>query len=191
MKKYIFAIVFSLTFSVYHSYGCTLAGKSLSKFDQTEYIFIGEVTGYTEPFNFNESEAGNSLEAVSSTSLNKTSNLNKSKASGLIVEVKESVHLPQIPKEHFEIFPYILHADCSVGGKTKEELAKDFPIHSEIQVIAKEAIWLRNFMPNGNIKLEERPGELSNMSLNFDENNKSLKHAVQSSLRRRQKAQQP
>lgn len=148
MKKLIFSIYLALIFYVSSSFGCTLAGKVLSDFDEAEYIFIGEVIGYTQ--------------SVKSAKL-------RQEAFGLVVRVKEGVYLPKIPKTHFEIFPIQLWADCSLSGMPIEVLRKKFPINSEVRVIAKEAEILSNDLSDNNIRLEERPSELSSVALNYDE----------------------
>jgi hypothetical protein len=142
-----------LIFLVNSSFGCTLAGKSLFDFDPTEYIFIGEVVGFTQP--------------VESAKLH-------GKAHGVIVKMKESVYLPEIPKTHFEVFPIQLRADCSEDGTPLEDLKKKFTIGSEVRVIAKEAEILPKNLPDGNIRLEDRPAELGSIEINIDEKGKRM-----------------
>lgn len=145
--KQLFTVIFFLLITFYTTFSCTLAGKSLQDFDNEEYIFIGEVVGYTNPI--------------------KSSKL-RDAATGLIVKVKESVYLPKTPKNNFEVFPIELWADCSFGGKSADELKKEFPINSEIRVIAKEATILPK-LSNGNTRLEDNPEDLSSIKLQTDE----------------------
>ena len=152
MKRPFFTICFALIFLCRSIFGCTLGIKPLRDFDSNEYIFIGEVVGYTD-----------SLESPEIVG----------KANGLIIKLKESVHIPQTPKTHFEVFPYGLLADCSTLGYSKEELQKDFPINSEVRVIAKETEILPK-LSDGNIRLEERPGELGSVSLNTEQDKKVM-----------------
>lgn len=146
--KYFLSIIF-LLLSVFinSSFSCTLAGKSISIFDEDEYVFIGDIIGYTS--------------AVKSAKL-------RSDGYGLIVKVKESVYLPETPKSNFEVFPIDLYADCSEGGAEIEDLKKNFPINSEIRVIAKETTYFYDEKITENIRLEDRPGEMGQISLNFD-----------------------
>lgn len=157
MKKILLTISFALVFFAQAGFACTLAIKPLSGFDKTEYIFIGEVTGYT-------------AEPVKSEKL-------RGEAHGLIVKVKESVYLPKTPKTHFEIFPFQLWSDCSDAGASLRELKKSFPLNSEIRVIAKEAERLPRALPDGNIRLEDRADELGSIALNYDENKNRLSFA--------------
>ena len=154
MRKLFFLVCLVLLTKV--SFACTLAGKSIGKFDETEYVFIGEVTGYTE--------------AAESKKL-------KGAAYGLIVKVKESVYLPKTPKTHFEIFPMQLWADCSEGGTDIKGLKKEFPLNSEIRVIAKAAEILPNNLADGNIRLEDRPGETTSIVLNYNKKGRRLTSA--------------
>jgi hypothetical protein len=146
MKNAVLTILFALAFSVQAVVACSLAVKPLAEFDDTEYVFIGEVVGYTAPVETTKFQGA---------------------AYGLIVKIKESVYLPKTPKQHFEIFPITLWADCSISGTKVEKLKKDFPVKAEIRVIAKEA----NLLPvlaNGNVRLEDRPGERGSIVLNND-----------------------
>lgn len=149
-----FFLAFTFCFLVLPaSYGCTLAVNNLKDFDKSEYVFIGEVVGYTEPLESKQFYG---------------------KSWGLIVKVKDAVNLPKTAKEFFEIFPYGLWADCSIGGTKKEVLEKYYPINTEIRVIAKEAQYLTSVLPNGNIGLEERPGELTSIARNRYENGEQM-----------------
>lgn len=155
------------------SFSCTVSEKSLSKFDETEYIFIGTVIGYTKPIEFDEDKGNDSVKPISATDVGKSS---KSRyTNGLIVRVDESVYLPNIRKE-FEIFPFDLWADCSIGGISLSKLEFDFPINAEIRVIAKESKLLTN-TSGGRIKLEEIPGDAGQIIKNSDRSSKKLTSA--------------
>lgn len=146
--KHLFLIVFCVSgLLVQTAFSCSLAGKGISVFDDTEYIFIGEIIGYTK--------------AVESSELG-------GKAFGLIIKPKENIYLPKTPKLYFEVFPVTLWADCSFGGMKIEELKINFPLNSEVRVIAKEAKILPNNLPDNNIRLEDRPGELGSIVLNYE-----------------------
>lgn len=156
MKNLFSSIILVSTFFVYTSAGCSLAGKSLSKFDKTEYIFIGKVVGYTEALRL----PGSRMQTV-----------------GLIVEVTERINLPKTPEAHFEVFPYNLGADCSILGTDKNELEEEFPDGAEVRVIAKEAKLLPSVLTDGDIRLEVRPEEPSGIARNFYENGERMTSA--------------
>jgi hypothetical protein len=156
MKRLFFLIVFALVVFAETIFACTLVTKPIGKLDETEYVFIGEVAGYTEP--------------VESAKL-------KSGAYGLIVKVKEQVFLPKTPKTHFEVFPIELWSDCSESGTQIGNLKKHFPLYAEIRVIAKEAGILPNNLADGNIRLEVRPGESSSIVLNYNKKGQRLTSA--------------
>ena len=66
-----------------HSSGCQLGLKSVTNFDSSEYIFVGEVTGIVGPFK--------SKQIVGETW-------------GLVVKPEVVVFLPEQPKDSFEVF---------------------------------------------------------------------------------------
>lgn len=150
-----------------NSLGCTLAAKSLSKFDESEYVFIGKVVGYTDVVTFDENRANNSVEPMSATNM-VHSDKKPRETVGLIVKIVENVYLPKVPVEHFEIFPYDLMADCSIGGKSIDDLKRLFPTDAEIRVIAKESEFIPKATNKGTIRLEERPSEPNSIAINID-----------------------
>jgi len=158
MKNLLFSILIVLTFFAYSSDACTLQGETLSNFDTTEYIFIAKVVGYAKSLKI-PTPRGRAA---------------RGQASGLIVEVKEKVYLPATPAKHFEIFPFGLGADCSPLAVSKTTLLRDFPLNSEIRVIADEAEVFPSVLPGGNRRLEVHLGSLSSLALNIDEKGKRM-----------------
>lgn len=144
---------FCLIFIARIAFGCSIPGQQIAKFDDTQYIFIGIVRGYTEP--------------------HESAKL-RGQAYGLVVDVKESIYLPRTPKTNFEIFPISLWADCSLGGRPLEKLKASYPAGSEIRVIAKAAEIITAAGYENVIKLEMRPSDNTDLSLNADRNGRSL-----------------
>lgn len=153
MKKVALIFLFVFAVNVDSSFGCSLTGKLLTDFDETEYVFIGEVLGYTSPIEVK----GLRTPAV-----------------GLIVKVRENVYLPKTPKLNFELFPIELWADCSNAGSTLEGLKQRFPVNSEVRVVAKAAKILPQLTDDKTIRLEERPAEIGSIALNVDEKGKQI-----------------
>lgn len=140
MKQVIFLITI-VFLSFYSVFSCTLGIRGLDRFDTSEYIFIGEVVGYTQE--------------IQSPKL-------KSSAYGLKIKSKESVYLPKKTKSYYEVFPIDLWADCSEGGKDIDELKDEFPIGSEVRIIAKEAKLLPKLtMEISDLKIVLRNWEVS------------------------------
>ncbi len=166
MKKLIFTILFSLIFVTQFVSGCTLKPTPLTDFDQSEYIFIGEVTGYTAPLTFNRKQ--------NHTDTQPNYELKFSQANGLVVKVKEFVNLPKTPKSNFEVFPFHIGSICETLGLTKSEIEKYYPLNSEILVIAKEATIFPHILSDGNYRLEEKKGASNFVAINSDENNQKL-----------------
>lgn len=157
MKQIIFLILICL-FSFYSVLSCSLKPHYLSVFDKTEYIFIGEVVGYT-----------NLLK-----SKNRISNL---KTHGLIVKVKEAVNLPKTPKTHFEVLPLQLGGACETLGISLNQLEEDYPINSEILVTIREATVFPHILNDGNFRLEYKWARFNVININKDKNNSSLTNA--------------
>lgn len=132
---------------------CSLATTPISRFSESEFIFIGKITGYTGPVRSKDK---------------------KFEAHGIVVSVKESINLPEIPKSNFEVFPISLWADCSLGGLTSSDLLKSFPVGAEVRVIATKADILPQNEDGSNVRLEELPGGLSSIAINTDKNGNSV-----------------
>jgi hypothetical protein len=145
-----------LFFSSIDSFACQLSVSPLKGFDQSDYVFIGEVLQVVGPF---ESEKF------------------FGKAWGLRVKVVEPIYIPKAPSRYFEVFTYGLASDCSRLGMPEDELNKSYPIGSMIKVIAKEAKLLPNTSGNDNIRLEILPGILGSMSRNSYEDGKPMTSA--------------
>ena len=140
------AIVFCL-FSLKAAFGCAvIAVPSLTKFDTSEYIFIGEVVGVADPIK---------------------SEMFHGEAWGLKVRVKDSVNLPKSPASHFVVVPFDLESDCKDKGRSGDELLRYFPLESEVRVIAKEAKNAASQMADGNIRLEVLPDNLGSIARNY------------------------
>lgn len=167
MKQVLFTILFSSIFFSSMAYGCSLIGQPVKDFDSSEYIFIGEVIGYTDAIEFHKNENRGFIES------NTPKDWYLKWTNGLVVKVKDSVNLPKSPKTHFEVFPFDLGGACETLGVDKWKLQKRFPINSEILVIASEPTSFDHILPNGNFRLEER--HLNNLiALNPYENNQKL-----------------
>lgn len=173
MKIFLVCIVLISAGLYQNSLGCVLAGKSLSKFDESEYVFIGKVVGLTKPVAFDETRANDSVAPLSYTNTDR-SKKEPREAVGLIVKVIESVYLPKTPVAYFEIFPYDLMADCSIGGKSAGDLNRLFPNGLEIRVIAKESEFVPGAAGNGVIRLEVRSSEPNSIITNIDQKDRRM-----------------
>jgi len=156
MKNIVLTAFFCLICLCESSFGCSLMAKYLPKFDETEFIFIGTVRGYTSP--------------------TKSGKL-RGDTYGLIVDVKESIYLPKVPTKHFEVFPILLGSACEGLGTSIQDLTKDFPVNSEVRIIAKAAEILPGTGNATVIRLEHRPRDIGAITLNTDEKGQSVTSA--------------
>ncbi|MDI1242009.1 MAG: hypothetical protein PSX80_08835 [bacterium] len=143
--------------------GCILAGKSTTKFDPDEFVFIGKVIGYTDAVPYDHKRANGSVDPVSSKSVAsqpRTDYVNY----GLIVEATESVHLPT-KAATFEIFEYWLRADCLITGVSKNHFPDKFPIGSEVRIISRKAEFVVAGS-NGHARLENKLDEDHDIATN-------------------------
>src|SRR5687768_10060073 len=122
------------------SWGCTLIVYPITKFDPSEYIFVGEVMRVVGPVKHKYISG---------------------EAYGLLVRVQGEVFLPRKPVNNFEVFPHKGQPDCSWVAWSKEELLKSYPIGSKVRVIGKEPLGIEK--PRGTIRLwPTSPGGVAN-----------------------------
>ena len=133
-----------LALSALAVFACQVAAYKPSKFDPTEYVFIGEVTGFTESIDFERNKPPYS-DLLHDESLKRTN--------GLMVKVSDVVFVPSEQLE-FEVFVYGIGSGCELLGRTLERLQSDFPIGSEVIVVASEALQIPKISRNGGKRLE-------------------------------------
>lgn len=155
MRKFLLLILVSLL-SVHSLLGCSLSKMQLSKFDSAEYIFVGTVTGYVDNVPFKKPMTDAPTDARSDTNF------------GLSVRVLEAVSLPEPVNPTYQVFPYQLYADCSIGGANPKMIMETFPIGTEVRVVAKKAGLLQSNLEGNILPLEIVPGTPSSVSTNTD-----------------------
>lgn len=153
-----------LSFATVESFGCSLAFNTIKKFNATEYVFIGEVVGYTnvyekQPENSTDNNKSGKDESVVNKVYKEWIN-RKMKAVGLILKIEDSVYLPKTPNKFFEVFPLYLQADCSYQGIDKLSLSKSFTVGSKVRVIGKESFYFPNLPNQENLRLESFNGNI-------------------------------
>lgn len=160
MQEKVLIFLFSLCFVAYNSNGCEPPlYNQISSFDDSEYIFIGKVVGYTTPIKFDR-------ELETTKGLKKIEKQNFLQTSGLIVKVKESVILPTVPKGNFEVFIYGMNPQCLQLGIQANELQRSFPVNSEVLVVANEPLNVPQKTENNNFRIEIRFWSNSFVALN-------------------------
>jgi hypothetical protein len=135
-----------------HVAGCAvITVPSLAEFDKSEFIFIGQVIGLSEPMR-SEKFHGD--------------------AWGVKVKVKESLNLPKTTASYFVVFLFDLGSDCKDEGQSREKLLTYFPVGTEVRVIAKESTHFPSKMPDNNIRLQILPDNLGSIARNFSDSRK-------------------
>ena len=125
-------------------FACQVAPYKPFKFDSTEYVFIGEVTAYTESVDFDRNKPPYS-DLLRDEALKQTR--------GLLVKVTDVVYIPTEQSE-FEVFVYGMGSGCESLGRTLERLKNDFPIGTEVIVVAQEAFQIPKKSASGVVRLE-------------------------------------
>jgi hypothetical protein len=127
--------------------GCAvITVPSLEGFDASEYVFVGEVIGLSEPMRSDKFHG---------------------EAWGLKVKVKESLNLPKTTASYMVVFPFDLASDCKDEGQSKEKLLAYFPVGTEVRVIAKESTYFPSKMRDNNLRLQILPDNLGSIARNL------------------------
>lgn len=114
------------------SYGCSLIIIPPTQFNPAEFIFSGEVVGYSGPL---------------------TNRYVVGEIWGLIVKPERVIYLPSVRPEYFEVYLYRMEADCTNIGRSVSDLSQYFPVSSKVRVIAVEARNLEGGTPSRNVRL--------------------------------------
>lgn len=114
------------------AFGCSISVSQNPHFDPEQYVFIGEVIGVE--------------------TIEYESNKFKGNAVGLKIKVSENIYSPTITPI-YRVFPLRLIPSCGLWSDDKQILA-DFPIGSEVRVIAKKLTTLKNSSDSEVTRLE-------------------------------------
>jgi hypothetical protein len=114
------------------SFACDFVPAPLVRPDPKEFVFLGKVMAPVGPLSSPKFKFSGAVWGVK-------------------VAVEEAVHLPQVPKQAFEVVPY---TDCNWGGFSEDQIKKSYPVGSQVLVVATLAQFLTNDLPDGNLRLE-------------------------------------
>ncbi|MBK9099076.1 MAG: hypothetical protein IPM14_13335 [bacterium] len=127
---------------------CSIIYVPPVKFDSTEYIFIGKIMDYT----------GN----IYSDSLHRS-------FQGLIVEIIESVYLPDTIYRKIKIVPYELGAACELTTWDEKSFKQLYPVGMELRIVGKKSVFIKNDIEADFIILDISPRNMFRLSKNFKE----------------------
>ena len=127
---------------------CTTIYKPPINFDPTEFIFIGKVINY--PGSLFSDSLGRNYQ-------------------GLIVEIVDPVYLPKNPPGLIKVIPYLLGAACDLTTWDQKSFEQQYPIGTELRIVGKESVFIKNNDPSENIILDINPRNMITLSRNFKE----------------------
>ncbi len=113
------------------SIACEIRIRPPTKFDTTEYLFIGEVIDIVGPLR---------SERV------------KGEAYGFLVKVKQTVFLPDSSTNYFEVYDYGITPSCSPEGIPKDLLSGSKGC--EVRIIGKGSEFFPSRLDDGKIRLD-------------------------------------
>ena len=135
--KYFFCLLLILfIFEINKLSSCTIRRTIPTGFDHNEFIFIGKILKIIGPFRDVKNEFS---------------------TYGYLVDVKDRVFLPDEPEKYFELIVFGLDVDCSLESKSKEIAEYEFPVGSEVRIVAKKAQNVIENIDKDNIRLEITP----------------------------------
>ena len=142
--KQVYSSILSLLIFCSAGYACQFLPFAPYKFIDSEFVFLGEVIGHTEPVDF-----------IVNKDLSPRIRLDDSflKSSGLIVKVTDEVFLPE-KETTFEIFRYELGSMCEALGVEKLKMQEFAPVGSKVMVVARKAIKVPERSGSGRMRLE-------------------------------------
>ena len=127
---------------------CSMIYKPPTKFDSTEYIFIGKVIGYTGPL---------------------FSDTLKRSFQGLVVEITDPVYLPKSTSGVFKIIPYQLGPACELNTWEEKSFKQIYPIGTELRIVGEESVFIYQSSSSDSIILDVNPFNMFTLSVNFKE----------------------
>src|ERR1035438_1752456 len=143
--RFLFLIIILLFISA-SAFPCTALVSTPTKFDSSEYIFIGRVINFLGP--------------LQPDSLYRDYN-------SFLVEIIDPIYLPRTPVKYFEIICYDLSPDCQLIPCDLGTIKRLFPINSYIRIVAKDSKHITRNVNSENIGLDLNPFNNSHISFDF------------------------
>jgi photosystem II stability/assembly factor-like uncharacterized protein len=143
--RFLFLIIIFLFISS-SAIPCTAVVSTPTKFDSTEYIFIGRVIAFLGP--------------------NQPDSLHRDYNS-FLVEIIDPIYLPKTPRKYFEIIYYDLSPDCQLMPTDLGEIQRLYPLNSYIRVVANDSKHMTRIVNPENLGLDLNPFNNSQISIDY------------------------
>jgi hypothetical protein len=110
------------------AFPCSIPGFPPSRFDITQYLLVGEVTGYVETKDFTNRRQNPSGVAAYGELADKTA--------GIVVRVKGTFYAPGDARPTYEVYRFSLGADCGLYGLPLEWMKERYKLGDWVTVVA-------------------------------------------------------
>jgi hypothetical protein len=128
MLRRIVLVVFLVILSALSAFPCSIPTFGPTRFDISQYLFVGEVIGYVETTELINRQQRASEAEIYGEQANKTA--------GILVRVKGTFYTPREAKQTYEVFRFSLGADCGLYGLPLEWMKERYKIGDWVSVVA-------------------------------------------------------
>lgn len=142
IRRFLLAIFFSAVGTA-TALACSTPGFPPSRFDISQYVFIGEVTGYIETKELVNRRQSPAESATYGELADKTA--------GLKVKVRQAFYTPFDARPEYEIYKFSLSSGCGLYGIPLDWLKKRYKIGDKVSVVAARS---EHVAPSNNPDLE-------------------------------------
>lgn len=156
-------IVILILVSALSGLACSTVYIEPSGFDPSQYMFVGEITGYVisdQPIKFPQSATRRFDEARGPTA-------------GIVVKVYGTFYTPKPARKIYEVYRFGLGADCGLYSLDLDFMKSRYPIGKLVRIVAGESTHLPTSTDPEIGRLEVRYSGDDVIETRFDPNDKS------------------
>jgi hypothetical protein len=123
--------VFLVSLSALSAFPCSIPTFGLSRFDMSQYVFVGEVTGYVETTELiNKRQTPSEVERYGELA---------NKTFGIVVRVVQAFHTPTESLQEYEVYRFSLSGSCGLYGMSLEQVKEWYKVGDLIKVSAAKS----------------------------------------------------